>query len=222
MNVLQDVAVLGVLVSNVVRSCSSAGTVLPVITLPLASVRESSASTTAQFPDWCLLLTDKELYPDTSGTWSGMSGCGPFVLGCGHSINTSDSIYGFREGNPDASTTDAIPGLRIYPYRKKLIITHMVAVGGMLVHQRVHFTSNVMVSLPTPTWTLASVKEIPDASTTAQFPDWGYINTSSTMYPVSNGAWGGNLDCGAFMFGCYYGASGADSCVGFRAEIPDA
>ena len=152
-----------------------------------------------------------------SGRWNATDLCGAFYFSYGFTTGYDPGV-GFRaeiltRPQPRNSRTGVMYILR------RNYIQDLVVLGATVLTV-VHSCSIVITMLHILVVTLASVRFL--ASTTAQFPDWGYINTSSTMYPVSNGAWGGNLDCGAFMFGCYYGASGADSCVGFRAEIPDA
>ena len=56
-----------------------------------------------------------------------------------------------------------------------------------------------------------------DTSTTTQFPDYAYVNTSGEYYPFASGCWSNGAYCGAFGFYCYYAASCTDSSFGFRA-----
>jgi hypothetical protein len=56
-----------------------------------------------------------------------------------------------------------------------------------------------------------------DTSTTTQFPDYAYVNTSGEYYPIASGTWGDGALCGAFYFGCSSAASYSISYIGFRA-----
>ena len=56
-----------------------------------------------------------------------------------------------------------------------------------------------------------------DTSTTTQFPDYAYVNTSGEYYPYASGYWSDGASCGAFYFSCCNAASYTISYVGFRA-----
>ena len=56
-----------------------------------------------------------------------------------------------------------------------------------------------------------------DTSSTTQFPDYAYVNTSSEYYPSASGEWIHGANCGAFHFDCNHEASYTYSHSGFRA-----
>ena len=56
-----------------------------------------------------------------------------------------------------------------------------------------------------------------DTSSTTQFPDHAYVDTSGEYYPFASGLWSTGADCGAFYFDCNNAASNTSSVYGFRA-----
>ena len=150
-----------------------------------------------------------------SGRWNATDLCGAFYFSYGFTTGYDPGV-GFRaeiltRPQPRNSRTGVMYILR------RNYIQDLVVLGATVLTV-VHSCSIVITMLHILVVTLASVRFL--ASTTAQFPDWGYMDTTGDdEYPMGGGMWDTGITCGLFMFHCNGSSSYTHVSLGFRAAI---